>query len=89
MPTLTYKSIGPDGQAVNGEMEAASPEELARTLVADGHTVMEVAEAKSTAGSFSIRRRLRARDLVVAFGELATLLESGVARKRRNRSLRR
>ena len=79
MPTLTYKSIGPDGQAVNGEADAASPEDLARTLVADGHTVMEVVEAKSTAATFTIRRRLRARDLVVAFGELATLLESGVS----------
>lgn len=77
MTAFTYRSIGPDGETVQGEMDAETSDELVRGLVAQGHTVIEVGEARAE-GALTLRRRLRARDLVVAFGELATLLESGV-----------
>ena len=48
-------------------------------MSADGHTVVEVNERQASAAPAGLRRRLHRQDLVVAFHELATLLESGVS----------
>ena len=77
MPEYEYEVVDRNGRLVKGQAEAVSVPELVRGLSAEGHTVVEVNERRGPAGP-ALRRRLRTQDLVVAFHELATLLESGV-----------
>lgn len=78
MQEFEYEAVGPDGRTVKGQAKAGSVTELVRRLGAEGSTVVEVAERREAARS-GLRRRLRPQELVVAFHELATLLESGVS----------
>ena len=77
MQEFQYEVVDPDGRLVKGRAQADSVTELVRSLSAEGHTVVEVTEPRRSALP-ALRRRLRLQDLVVAFHELATLLESGV-----------
>ncbi len=73
-----YEAIDGDGRLLKGRLEAASTADVVRRLGRDGRTVVDVSEHRPSALP-TLRRRLRTSDVVVAFHELATLLESGVA----------
>ena len=78
MPEYDYEVIDRSGRLVKGRAEAASVTDLVRGLSDEGHTVVEVGERRA-AERPPLRRGLRPRDQLVAFHELATLLESGVS----------
>ena len=78
MQRYEYEAVDRSGQLVKGEAEAGSVTELVRSLSAEGHTVVEVNERRAPVHP-ARRRRPRRQDLVVAFHELAILLESGVS----------
>ena len=78
MQEYEYEVVDRDGRSAKGRAEADSVTELVRRLSAEGHTVVEVNERRAPARP-ALRRRVRLQDLVVAFHELATLLESGVS----------
>ena len=73
-----YEVIDGSGRTVTGQLEAESPADVVRALSRDGQTVVNVSERMPSALP-TFQRRLRPVELVVAFHELATLLESGVA----------
>lgn len=78
MPEYDYEIVDSDGRASQGRVEAGSRADVVRRLARDGNTVVAVDEHRApAAGAFS--RGPRAQDVVVAFNELATLLESGVS----------
>ena len=79
MQEYEYEVVDRSGRLVKGQAEAGSVTELVRSLSADCHTVVEVNERRASAAPAGVRRGLRRQDLVVAFHELATLLESGVS----------
>ena len=78
MPAFDYETVDADGQSSKGQLEAESPSDVVRRLAAAGHTVVDVSATRGTTRTFG-RRRLRGADVVVAFHELATLLQSGVS----------
>ncbi len=78
MPAFDYETVDANGQSSKGQLEAKSPSDVVRRLAAAGHTVVDVSETRGTTRTFG-RRRLRGADVVVAFHELATLLQSGVS----------
>ena len=73
-----YEAIDPTGRTLKGQLEAASAADVVRRLSQDGQTAVNVSERRPAALP-ALRRRLRNADVVVAFHELATLLQSGVA----------
>ena len=78
MPEYDYEIVDSNGQGSRGRIESASRADVVRQLTRDGNTVVAVDEHRAPAvGGF--RRGLRAQDVAIAFNELATLLESGVA----------
>ena len=78
MPEYDFETVDSGGQSNRGRVEAASRADAVRQLTRDGRTVVAVDEHRApAAGGF--RRGLRAQDVAIAFNELATLLESGVA----------
>ena len=79
MPEYEYEVIDRNGQVVKGQAEAVSVTDLVRGLSSEGHTVVEVNERRAGSRAPIFRRRSRPQDHVVAFHELATLLESGVS----------
>ena len=78
MPAYDYEVVDAEGQSSKGQVEADSADDVVRRLAANGQTVVDVSESRPRAGGLR-RRRLRGADVVVAFHELATLLESGVS----------
>ena len=78
MQEYEYEYVDQDGRVVKGQAEAASVGELVRRFAAEGNTAVEVRERQEAPRS-GFRRRLRREALVLAFHELATLLESGVS----------
>ena len=78
MPQYDYEIVNGEGELTKGQIEAASPAEVARRLGSDGQTLVGVKESPATTLP-TFRRRLRTVDLVIAFRELATLLSSGVS----------
>ena len=78
MPEYDYEIIDSDGRLVKGQAEAASVTDLVRGLSAEGYSVVEVSERREARRTL-FRRRLRPQERVVAFHELAILLESGVS----------
>ena len=78
MPAYDYEIVDANGQSSKGRLEAESPTDVVRHLAAAGHTVLGVTETPVATRRFG-RRRLRGADVVVAFHELATLLQSGVS----------
>ena len=79
MQEYEYEVVDRNGRLATGRAEANSVTELVRSLSADGHTVVEVNERRAAGAPSGFRRGLGRQDLVVAFHELATLLESGVS----------
>lgn len=73
-----YEAVDAGGRIVKGRIEAGDAMEAVRRLGGEGHTVLHVGERRASALP-KFRRRLRMADIVIAFHELATLLESGVA----------
>ena len=78
MPAFDYEVVDANGQASRGQVDAASASDVVRRLAANGQTVVEVTETRGRTPGLR-RRRLRGGDVVIAFHELATLLESGVS----------
>ena len=78
MQEYDYEVIDRNGRLVKGQAEADSVTDLVRELSAEGHTAVEVNKRRVAVGSV-FRRRYRPQDQVMAFHELATLLESGVS----------
>ena len=78
MPQYDYEIVNGEGELTKGQIEAASPAEVARRLGRDGQTLVGVTETPPNTLP-ALRRRLRTVDLVIAFRELATLLSSGVS----------
>ena len=78
MQEYEYEVVGPDGRLVKGQAEATSVTDLVRGLSAEGHTVVEVSERRTERRPL-FRRRPAVQERVVAFHELAVLLESGVS----------
>lgn len=72
-----YEVVDAAGRARKGRLEAQSEADLVRRLDGDGWTVLAVRESRPALPI--LRRRLSAGDVTVAFHELATLLQSGVA----------
>lgn len=73
-----YEAVDADGRTLKGQLEASSAAEVVRRLSQDGRTAVNVSERRQQALP-GLRRRLRQADVLVAFHELATLLQSGVA----------
>ncbi|MCY4011646.1 MAG: type II secretion system F family protein [Gammaproteobacteria bacterium] len=73
-----YEAVDANGRTLKGELEAPSAADVVRRLSQDGQTAVNVSERKPQALP-ALRRRLRSADVVVAFHELAALLQSGVA----------
>ena len=78
MPEFNYETVDSSGQSSQGRVEAASRADVVRQLSRDGQTVVAVDEHRAPAPG-GLRRGPRAQDVTIAFNELATLLESGVA----------
>ena len=81
MPTYRFKALNAQGATLDGTLQATGEREAARTLDERGLTViaLEPATAGAAEGRKQRASRLRAQDLIVAFHELATMLQSGVA----------
>ena len=73
-----YVVVDAAGRTRKGQLEAESEADLVRRLDREGLTVVEVGERRPSALP-TLRRRLSPGDVTVAFHELATLLQSGVA----------
>ena len=78
MQEYDYEVIDRDGRLVKGSAEAGSVTDLVRRLSGEGHTVVDVREPRAARRPV-FRRRARPQERLVAFHELATLLESGVS----------
>lgn len=81
MPRYEYEALSNEGTVLKGSVEAAGEREAARALDRRGLTVVHLGVSGAAATRTTRRRegRLRLQDLVVAFHELATMLQSGVA----------
>lgn len=84
MASFRYRAVTASGAAINGVLNAASPEIAAQQLRAQGHYPLSVREAGKNALSgllhreFHIRRRPSLRGLATLTQELATLLGAGL-----------
>ncbi|MGN6113641.1 MAG: type II secretion system F family protein [Luteimonas sp.] len=82
MPRFHYEALNAEGASLRGTIEADSEREAARLLDRRGLAVVELrgAGAPGTEKPGRAReRRMRTQDVIVAFHELATMLQSGVA----------
>jgi len=80
MPNYRFQALNAQGATLEGTLQATGEREAARQLDQRGLTVLSLAPATAGAGTARKRvTRLRAQDLIVAFHELATMLQSGVA----------
>ena len=78
MPEYDYEIVDPAGRVVKGIAEATSVADLVRDLSADGNSVVQVKEYRTSRPQL-FRRSVRLQDLMIALHELALLLESGVS----------
>jgi type IV pilus assembly protein PilC len=79
--TFAYRAVDVDGREVSGTLAAASAEEVARKLRADGRTVLSIGRDEAIATSSSARARAgRARrsDLALLCRHLGTMADAGV-----------
>lgn len=79
MPAFAYTARDVSGQKVTGVLEAASEREAAGALAAQALFPVEVKAASK--GNLSIRlggRRVKGQDMATFYGQLASLLRSGV-----------
>ena len=86
MPWFEYKAARADGELVQGRLEAADKQTLARRLRADGQIPIQIQEPGAAPAAarfrlgFSIgRQRLRSKDVDYFTLELATLLRAGLS----------
>lgn len=81
MPTYRFQALNAKGATLNGTLQAAGEREAARALDERGLAVIALEPAVGGASAAGRKRatRLRTQDLIVAFHELATMLQSGVA----------
>jgi general secretion pathway protein F len=80
MPLYRYKAIGPNGEAVEGQMDAASREEVVGRLQDAGHQLLEASAAG--AGGTGLGAMFRSAEMTPAeinafTQQLATLLGAG------------
>ncbi|TVQ91247.1 MAG: type II secretion system F family protein [Chromatiaceae bacterium] len=80
MPRFYYKAVKPDGDAVEGEQEAADEQALIRSLQSEGLIPIQTRSAGGLAAQWARRRRrtLSPKDIEILTRQLATLLESGL-----------
>jgi general secretion pathway protein F len=80
MTLYSYKAIRPDGQAEEGELEAADEMAVVAALQAQGMIPLETRQAGGLLGYFKNRGKDRAglKEVGLITRELATLLESGL-----------
>jgi general secretion pathway protein F len=84
MPWFEYKAARADGEVVQGRLEAADKQALARRLQAEGQIPIQIQEpgaapVAAARPSFSLGpRRLTAKDVDYLTLELATLLRAGL-----------
>lgn len=80
MPTFFYKAVKPDGEAVEGEIDAPDEAAVIRQLQGEGLIPIETRTTKSLSSRFGRvrRRRLSQKEIGILTRELATLLEAGM-----------
>lgn len=80
MPTYSYKAVRLDGQAEEGEMEAADETALTLALQKQGLIPVKVRTAGGLAGYWAQRNRKRVseKEITALTRSMATLLESGL-----------
>lgn len=80
MPLYSFKAVKPDGEAVEGDREAADEAALVRSLQAEGLIPIQTRPAGGLRLSLGVRRRrsLSQKEIGILTRELATLLEAGL-----------
>ena len=80
MPTYFYKAVKPDGEPVEGQLEAADEAAVVRQLQADGLIPIETRTSKSLMTKLGRvrRKRMGNKEIGIMTRELATLLEAGM-----------
>ncbi|MGH8075366.1 MAG: type II secretion system F family protein [Lysobacter sp.] len=79
MARFSFQALNAEGVLLQGTLAAVDERDAARTLGKRGLSVVELLPEGAKARRTGRQRRLRQQDLVVAFHELATMLQSGVA----------
>lgn len=80
MPRFRFEALNAEGTLLQGSLAADSEREAARQLDRRGLSVVSVrADTGDAPRGRRARARLRLQDMVVAFHEVATMLQSGVA----------
>ena len=80
MATYNFQAVNKEGAMVDGNLAADTERDAARILAKRGLAVVALApQGARRARTGDRRRRLKQADVVVAFYELATMLQSGVA----------
>jgi general secretion pathway protein F len=79
VPLYSYKAVKPDGEAVEGEREAADEAALVRALQADGLIPIKTRVAGGLRLTLGARKRaLSQKEIGILTREMATLLEAGL-----------
>lgn len=78
--TFAYRVLDSDGRETGGTMAAASAEEVARKLRAEGRTVLSIGRDEAIASKSTLSRGTRARrsDLAMLCRHLGTMADAGV-----------
>lgn len=79
MARYAFKALNAEGVLLEGQLAAETEREAARLLDRRGLSVVALQSAAAAPARGRRQRRLRQQDLVIAFHELATMLQSGVA----------
>lgn len=79
MARYRFEALNADGVMLSGDLAAESEREAARTLERRGLAVVSLVPATAPRRKPATRQRLRLQDMVLAFHELATMLNAGVA----------
>ncbi|MBC7236683.1 MAG: type II secretion system F family protein [Chloroflexi bacterium] len=74
-----YIAFTPEGEQIQGRIEAESENEAEDLLWKQNYTVVSLKEVRERAGGQLFRSRIRLRDLIVFCRQLATLIESGIS----------
>lgn len=84
MPRFSYKAVSPDGEVIEGELEATNRQAVVERLHAQGHVPIRAEESRQAASKrvqipvLLHARRVTRNDVVLVTRELATLLEAGL-----------
>ena len=85
MPSYRYKAVAATSEAIEGSMEAATKSVVVERLQAMGHVPIRVEEVEASPWAnlrldeFLVARRMSMRSLALITGQLATLLNAGLA----------